>query len=102
MQALLLSGEQLLSPHLSPSSSKGDAGGQREGAQEKPLLSFLFPSFFLQVPVPSYAKAAPALAALGEGECCAGSASHLSRCRDVGCAQQGGCGGSLARSALSA
>lgn len=42
MQDLLFSGDQLLSPHLLPStaaSSKDNAGGQSEGAQEKPLLS---------------------------------------------------------------
>lgn len=54
MQALLLSGDQLLSPHLPPStaaSSKGDAGGQSEGAQEKPLLSLVvFVVFFFNFP----------------------------------------------------
>lgn len=98
MQALLLSGGQLLSPHLSPSSSKGDAGGQGEGGQEKTLLSFSFSCFFLQVPVPSCAKAALVLLCWQRSP----PFPVLSCPQDAGCTQQGGCGRSPAPSAPSA
>lgn len=83
MQALLLSGDQLLSPHLPPStagSGKGDAvAGVREPTQNHFSLFLLF--FFsspLQIPVPSYTgrvKTAPCLPAQREGKCHVGKAT---------------------------
>lgn len=76
MQALLLSGDQLASPHLPPStaaSGKSDAGGQSKGAQESHFFFFSpLPPPPLQMPVTSYTmrvKTAPCLPAQREGKC---------------------------------
>lgn len=68
---------------FSPSATKMTLVARGRQPRKRHFYPFHSPLFSLQVPVPSCAaraKAAPGLAALGEGVCCAWSVSCLSWC----------------------